>query len=159
PLARRIADRTLAPKSDSVTLHSRLAWVLFRLKHKETASLLLDRALVLKPTKPAERKELAGVLAAVGRRSQALGMDRGMDLEPEAGFVSAGLQAADKKLDDAERELRAALTAKPDDRKTRLLLADVLLWNKKYAEARQLYRALREDKPDDPLLPLRFAQL
>jgi tetratricopeptide (TPR) repeat protein/cellulose synthase/poly-beta-1,6-N-acetylglucosamine synthase-like glycosyltransferase len=159
PLAERIATRTLAAKSDSVTLHSRLAWVLFRLKQKERAAVLLDRALALKPAKPAERKELAGVLAAVGRRTQALELYRGLDLDPEDRFTIAALYAADKKLDDAERELRAALEAKPDDPKVRLMLADVLLWNKKYVEAGKLYKALHEANPDDPALPLRFAQL
>src|SRR5207248_10838997 len=54
---------------------------------------------------------------------------------------------------------RAVLQAQPDDRKARGLLADVLLWNKKHAEARKLLQALQEADPNDPALPVRFAQL
>jgi cellulose synthase/poly-beta-1,6-N-acetylglucosamine synthase-like glycosyltransferase/predicted Zn-dependent protease len=159
PLALRIGARALADRTDNVPHLSRLAWVLFRLGNKDKATALLDRALALRPTEPAVRKELAGVLAAVGRRPQALELYRGLDLGATDRFRVAEMYAAESKLADAERELRAVLEKQPDDAKARRLLADVLLWSKNYTEARKLYQELQAAGADDPALPLRLAQL
>src|SRR5262249_20037783 len=159
PIALRIADGLLAGKAESATPLSRLAWILFRLKQKEKATALLDKALALRPVEPAVRKELAGVLAAVGRRQHALNLYRGLELEPDDRLRLAEMYAAEQKLDDAEREARAAVKARPDDRKSAWLLADILLWNRKYEEAGKLFRTLQEAEPNNPLLPQRLAEL
>jgi len=99
------------------------------------------------------------VLAAVGRRQHALDLYRGLELDPDDRFRIAEMYAAEEKLDDAEREARAAMKARPDDRKSVWLLADVLLWNRKYEEAGKLFRTLQEAEPNNPLLPQRLAEL
>jgi tetratricopeptide (TPR) repeat protein len=157
--AHRIVSSLRNTKIERATFFSRLAWILLRLKHKEKASALLDQALAMNATDPATRKEIAGVLSAVGRNQQALELYKGLDLEPSDRLRLAELYAADRKLDEAERELRATLEALPNDRKAKLLLADVLLWNRKTDEARLLYEGISHAEPDHPELPERFAQL
>jgi predicted Zn-dependent protease len=138
---------------------SRLAWVLFRLKELPKVEQLLDRAMALRPSEPAVRKELAGVLAAAGRPQQAREMYEGLKLTFADHYRLAEIDIAAGEFAAAEKEVRIILKAKPDDLKGQLLLAAVLSGGKKYAEAAELYAKLLVDHPGDPTIPVKLAEL
>jgi predicted Zn-dependent protease/cellulose synthase/poly-beta-1,6-N-acetylglucosamine synthase-like glycosyltransferase len=158
-VAARIADQAVAGEAKDAVFLTRLAWVLHRLKEAERAGALLDRAVALRPQDPAARKELAGVLAADGKTKAALHLYEGLPLLPEDRQTLAGLYAADQDYASAERECRAILKDRPEDRKTLRLLASVLTWNKDYPAALALMKQLAEADGSDPELPLRWAEL
>jgi tetratricopeptide (TPR) repeat protein/cellulose synthase/poly-beta-1,6-N-acetylglucosamine synthase-like glycosyltransferase len=156
--ALRIYDRrsTLETKVEYL---SRLAWVLYRLKEVPKVNRLLDRALALRPKEPAARKELAGMLAAAGRHQQARELYAGLKLTFADRFCLVEIEAACGNFDAAEKEVRALLKDRPDDLKTRLLLASVLSAGKRSADAARVYEELLRDHPDDPTISLKIAEL
>jgi cellulose synthase/poly-beta-1,6-N-acetylglucosamine synthase-like glycosyltransferase/predicted Zn-dependent protease len=158
-LAVRIADRALAEEGKDAVFLTRLAWVLHRAKEANLAGALLDRAVALRPQDPAARKELAGVLAAAGRAKAALRLYEGLPLTLDDRQRLAGLYAADQDFAGAERECRAVLKERPEDRKTLRLLAAVLTWKKDYPQALALMRKLADSDGAEADMPLRMAEL
>jgi tetratricopeptide (TPR) repeat protein/cellulose synthase/poly-beta-1,6-N-acetylglucosamine synthase-like glycosyltransferase len=158
-LALRIAEATPAAQGKAVARLTRLAWVLSRVKEADKARVLLDRALALRPQEPAARKELAGVLAAVGRNRDALKLYVGLPLGPEDHRRLAALYAAEQDFAAAERECRDVLKEQPDDAEALRLLADVLSWKKDYPAALALLEQLARAAPDDPQLQRRLAEV
>jgi predicted Zn-dependent protease len=156
--ALRIYD-AIAKKETSVEYLSRLAWVLYRLKEDVKVNRLLDRALALRPTEPAPRRELAGMLAAAGRPKEARALYEGLTLTISDRFRLAELDAVSGNLDAAEKQVRALLKLKPDDMRGRLLLASVLSSRKQFAEAKAIYKELLRDQPDDAAVTARIAEL
>jgi tetratricopeptide (TPR) repeat protein len=149
----------MATAETKVEYLSRLAWVLNRVKETARVEKLLDRAVSLRPTEAAVRKELAGVLAAAGRHQLAWQMYEGLKLTAADRLHLAELHAAGRHFDAAEKEARAVLGVEPDNFKAQLFLAAVLSWNKKYAEADELYHKLLQSHPDDKVIPVRLAEL
>jgi tetratricopeptide (TPR) repeat protein/cellulose synthase/poly-beta-1,6-N-acetylglucosamine synthase-like glycosyltransferase len=155
----RMYDKLLGEDSRDGAFLGRLAWVLHRLKDEDRAGALADRAAKTVPEDPAARKELAGVLAALGRTKPALRLYQGLPLEPQDHIQLATLYAADKDFVAAERECRAVLKDRPDDRKALRQLADVLSWKQDYPEALELFEKLAREDPGDPVLPVRIAEV
>jgi tetratricopeptide (TPR) repeat protein/cellulose synthase/poly-beta-1,6-N-acetylglucosamine synthase-like glycosyltransferase len=157
-LAAQIGEKALAEESKDVALLTRLAWVLHRLKADAKAGSLLDRAVALQPPDPAIRKELAGVLAAVGKIKSALRLYEGLPLELEDRYRVAALYLADNDFAAAEQQCRALLHSRPDDKQALRLLAAVLSGKKEYPEALTLLQKLSDADPADTELSVRLAE-
>src|SRR5207244_1829790 len=138
---------------------TRLAWVLHQAKQKDQPERLLTQALALNPQDPDARKELAGILAALGNTEQALRLYQGLSLTADDRYRLAGLHSAVKNYGAAAAECRAVLKEKPNDTRVRRLLADILSWDKKYAESLALFEQLVGETPNDPALLLRLAEV
>jgi cellulose synthase/poly-beta-1,6-N-acetylglucosamine synthase-like glycosyltransferase/predicted Zn-dependent protease len=158
-LAARIADQALVGESTDAVFLTRLAWILHQHKESEKATALLDRAAALRPQDPAARRELAGVLAAVGKTKPALELYKGLTLTLEDRQRLAALYAADQDYDAAEQQCRAVLKERPGDRKALRLLASVFTAKSDYAAAVPLIKELAEADPTDAELPVRLAEL
>ncbi len=165
-LALRIAARPFERQRQPILFLSRLAWIFVR-EGKATkddalmkrAGKLLDQALALRPQQPAERRELAGVLASVGKNKQALDLLDGLEATDAADLsLRVSLHAAEKDFDAAEKEARQLARQAPDAFEAQYQLASVLSWNKKYDEAARIYEALAT-KSDDPRLAPRLAEI
>ncbi len=129
---------------------TRLAWVLSRhAKDPVRAGEVLDMALALRPREPAERKELAGVLAAAGRYKDALRMYEGLELALQDRLPLARIHAAAEDFDGAAEQCRLFLEKQPLDKDAQRLLADVASWKGSYSEALELFGRLVKAFPDD----------
>jgi predicted Zn-dependent protease/cellulose synthase/poly-beta-1,6-N-acetylglucosamine synthase-like glycosyltransferase len=157
-LVGRIHDRW-ATAETKVEYLSRLAWVLHRLKETPKVSRLLDRALALRPTDPAVRRELAGVLSAAGRTEEARRLYDGLKRTFADYYRLAEMDIAARHYDDAEKEVAEILKARPDDLRGQMLQAAVFAGTKRFPEAARLYRKLLHDHPDDKVLPVKVAEL
>jgi cellulose synthase/poly-beta-1,6-N-acetylglucosamine synthase-like glycosyltransferase/tetratricopeptide (TPR) repeat protein len=155
----RIYDATGPTVSRDPVFLGRLAWALQRLQETDRAGTLLDRAVAMRPGDPAVRRELAGVLAAVGKTNNALQMYEGLPLTLEDRYRLSVLYAAAKDFGAAEKQCRAILSERPEDRPARRQLADVLSWKKDYPEALRLFEKLARENPQDPELPVRLAEV
>jgi tetratricopeptide (TPR) repeat protein len=114
----------------------------------------------LRPEKPAERRELAGVLASAGRNLEALNLLSGLDATDAADLsLRISLHCAEKDFDAAEKDARQLAVQARGDFEAQYRLANVLSWNKKYDEAAAIYGKLSEAKPDDSRLPPRLAEI
>jgi cellulose synthase/poly-beta-1,6-N-acetylglucosamine synthase-like glycosyltransferase/predicted Zn-dependent protease len=158
-IAQRIAERVSRAEAKDVALLTRLAWVLQRLKKPDLVGSLLNRAVALKPQDAAARRELAGVLAAAGRGKDALHLYDGLALDVDDHYRLAMLHAAEKDFEGAERQCRALLRERPEDKQALRLLASVLGWKKDYPEAIALVQRLADEDPQDAELPIRLAEL
>jgi cellulose synthase/poly-beta-1,6-N-acetylglucosamine synthase-like glycosyltransferase/predicted Zn-dependent protease len=165
-LAVRIAGQPPGDGPDTVAFLTRLAWGLYREgkradqpKLVEQAGSLVDEAVARRPQGGDERRELAGVLAALGKARAAWALLDG--LEPREGDrqLRISILAADKRLDEAEVEARRLATERAGDPGAQLLLADVLGWNRKPAEAAQIYERLLKANATDERLPRRLAEV
>lgn len=158
-LALRVCDQELIRTTKDGALLTRLAWVMHRAKDDKRAGDLLDRALALQPQEPAGRKELAGVLAAVGRNKEALRLYDGLTLDFEDRRRLVSLYAAENEFAAAEEQCRALLRDKPDDKTVERQLADVLSWKKEYAESLTIFERLAQDDPKNEELSRRLAEV
>src|SRR5207302_1525786 len=120
---------------------------------------LLDRALARKPTAPALRKELAGVLGAAGRHREGIALYSGLTLTADDRYQLAGLHAGARDYEAALRQCQLLLKDKPDDRRARRLHADVLSWAGRYKESLAVFERLRQDEPGDEGLEVRVAEV
>jgi hypothetical protein len=66
--------------------------------------------------------------------------------------------AAARRFDEAEREYRRALGARPQDWRLRLGLARVILWDGRYREAERAFAAMLDERPRDVDALLGYAQ-
>jgi predicted Zn-dependent protease len=115
--------------------------------------------VALQPREPAARRELAGVLAAVGRNKLAIQLYEGATLEPEDRYRLASLYAAEKDFAATEKQCRAILQERPEDKRALRLLAGALCWKKEHKEAQALLEKLAHDDPKDTELALRLAEV
>jgi cellulose synthase/poly-beta-1,6-N-acetylglucosamine synthase-like glycosyltransferase/Tfp pilus assembly protein PilF len=140
---------------------SRMAWVMVRLDEPALAHPLLSRAVAANPQQPAVRKELAGVLAAVDRRGEAIEMLTVPSVLASLDITEllnlADLLTAENQLERAETELAKVITA-VSDRKSRIRYASILVWNEKYAKAKEILNRLARDFPGDREITLLLAQ-
>jgi cellulose synthase/poly-beta-1,6-N-acetylglucosamine synthase-like glycosyltransferase/predicted Zn-dependent protease len=140
---------------------SRMAWVMYRLKEPAKAHPLLTRAVAANPQTPAVRKELAGALAALERRTEAIEMltapNTIASLDVTELLNLADLLSAENMLDRAEAELSKVIT-EASDRKSRVRYASVLLWNEKYTKAKEVLARLSRDYPGDREILLLLAE-
>jgi tetratricopeptide (TPR) repeat protein/cellulose synthase/poly-beta-1,6-N-acetylglucosamine synthase-like glycosyltransferase len=165
-LALRVADQPLREQPNAVSSLTRLAWALWRQGQKSEdealrrrAALLAEQAVAVGPKEPAECRELAGVLAAVGRpdaAAQLLGRLDKLDVADRVLLVR--VLAARKDLDAAEAEARKLVADNPRDFEARFLLADMLMWNHKAEQALAVYETLFAERPDDVRLPRKLAE-
>jgi cellulose synthase/poly-beta-1,6-N-acetylglucosamine synthase-like glycosyltransferase/thioredoxin-like negative regulator of GroEL len=156
----QIHDR-IAPDLKDPRRLSRLAWVMVRVSEIAKANTLLTRAVAAEPQQPAVRKELAGVLAAVDRRREAIDM-----LTPEFVYqtldvkdilVLADLFAAEGEMDKAEVHLARFINEK-SEKNHRIRYGSRLLWNQKYRKAQEIFTGIARDYPEDLESRLRLAQ-
>src|SRR5262249_38149340 len=82
-LVRQIGEHYRPQEKTDLAVLMRLSWVLARVGDTARASGLLDRTLAQRPTEPALRKELAGVLAAAGRGKEAIALYQGLPLDAD----------------------------------------------------------------------------
>ena len=140
---------------------SRLAWVMVKLGEPAKAQPLLTRAVAANPQQPAVRKELAGVLAAVDRRSEAIEMLTVPSvleaLDVTELLTLADLLTAENQLDRAEAELSKVIN-EASDRRSRIRYASILLWNDKYVKAKEILNRLLLDFPGDREIMLLLAE-
>lgn len=152
-----VAETQFAP--DDTALLGRLAWVFHRAGLNDDANRTADAAVALGPTDPQIRKQLGGVLAAIGRFDASVQMYAGLALGPAERLELANLYAAAKNFNAAEDAIRGYLEAKPNDPAGLRLLADILGWNGKYDESLKLYAELLAKQPNDKTLALRIAEV
>jgi tetratricopeptide (TPR) repeat protein/cellulose synthase/poly-beta-1,6-N-acetylglucosamine synthase-like glycosyltransferase len=159
--ATRIAGLTLQKDAErrAPVFYGRLAWILIRSNEKPLASKLLDQVAGSPPNDPSARKEIAGVLAAADRVADALKFYKGLTLTPDDHLRLADWHSMRKDFDSAEKEVRIALSARPDDPKSTRALADVLSWKGDYRTALELLKRLHEARPDDRELVRRLAEI
>jgi tetratricopeptide (TPR) repeat protein len=155
----QLADRALPELVSDVRFLARLAWVLHQIGEQDRSRRMLEKALALHPPTPGLRRELASVLAAVGMYAEAVQMFEGVDLNVPDRFQLIGIYSADKDFEAAERACRALLQRQPGDAVAERLLADILSWKGKYAEAAALYTKLAQARPQDQGLAIRRAEV
>jgi tetratricopeptide (TPR) repeat protein len=150
-----------APQADDPRTMSRLAWIMYLLDEPAKAHPLLTRAVSADPQQPAVRKELAGTLAAVDRRAEAVRMltvPRVVETLDITELLNlADLLTAENQLDRAERELARVVTDK-SDRRSRVRYGSILLWNGKYQQGQEVFARLARDFPNDREVMLLAAQ-
>jgi tetratricopeptide (TPR) repeat protein len=150
-----------APQIQDPRAMSRLAWVMFELDEPSKAHPLLTRAVNANPQQPAVRKELAGVLAALGRNGEAIAMLTDATTLATLDITEllnlADLLTAENQLDRAETALAKVVTDQSDKR-SRLRYGLILLWNGKYPQAQDVLNRLVRDFPTDRDVLLASAQ-
>jgi cellulose synthase/poly-beta-1,6-N-acetylglucosamine synthase-like glycosyltransferase/Flp pilus assembly protein TadD len=150
-----------APQVQDPRAMSRLAWVMYLLDEPAKAHPLLTRAVALNPQRPSVRKELAGVLAALDRRVEAINLLTTPEVLATLDITEllnlADLLTAENQLDRAEAALAKVVTDK-SDRRSRLRYGSILMWNGKYARAQELLTKLAEEFPTDREVLLATAQ-
>jgi thioredoxin-like negative regulator of GroEL len=112
--------------------------VLQREGEKAAAGRVIDQAIAAKPTDPKTRRELAGVLTAMGRNEAGLALYQGLTLSLDDRFQVVVLHAAARQFAEARKQCEAILREKADDARARRWLADVTLWAAQYADALEL---------------------
>jgi cellulose synthase/poly-beta-1,6-N-acetylglucosamine synthase-like glycosyltransferase/predicted Zn-dependent protease len=165
-LAARIAEQPIGNDPDTVTFLTRLAWGLHRAGKRandqrlvERAGALVDAAAARRPQEAEQRRELAGVLAALGKTRLAWTLLEGLPEREQDRPLRIFLLAADRRLDEAETQARRLVEQNPADAEARLLLADVLGWNRKPDEAARIYERLLRANAEDRRLPRRLAEV
>lgn len=158
-LARSAYDYVLANASDNAILLSRLAWVMQRLKEPEASTLLLDRAVAINPDNPEVRKQMFGLLIQNNRIDDAMALVQGKQLDREDRKTLIGMYCKNDNFEAAARECRTMLQQSPDDLEMLRRLADILSWNKEYAESLQLFDRLIKAQPNDAELKMRQAEV
>ncbi|HVK14228.1 MAG TPA: glycosyltransferase [Gemmataceae bacterium] len=161
-VAKEIAGRRLAeiapPPGADPTPYTRLAWVLSKADDKDAraqASELLKRALAA-TTKPEQRAEIAGVLAAVRDFKAAAEVLKGLKRTPAETLKLAELYAGARQFEDARTQLTEIIAdraAAPEDvAKAKKYLAKVLAWKggpAEYRESLALLDELTRAEPED----------
>jgi tetratricopeptide (TPR) repeat protein len=134
---------------------------MYLLDEPAKAHPLLTRAVALNPQRPSVRKELAGVLAALDRRVEAINLLTTPEVLATLDITEllnlADLLTAENQLDRAEAALAKVVTDK-SDRRSRLRYGSILMWNGKYARAQELLTKLAEEFPTDREVLLATAQ-
>ncbi|MGL5095098.1 MAG: tetratricopeptide repeat protein, partial [Planctomycetia bacterium] len=158
---RRIAEYTETIKEPPTrSFLARLAWALVRVKEEALAGVMLDRALNPEPTDHEVRREVSGVLLAVGRAREALGMFKGLKLTTDDYLRLFDIYATLSMFDDADKAIRAVMQERPKDPEVLYRLAEVSTWRNQHGEALKIYAKVAADKESDrfPDLPLKVAR-
>ena len=153
----KVADETdFAP--DDAALLGRLAWVFHQAGLTKEATAAADKAVALDPQDVEVRKQLGGVLAAIGRFDASLQMFAELALGPKDRLELARVYAAIKNFPAAEKEVREFLKTHPEAPDARRQLADILAWKGEFADALTIYHELAAERPDDQELPVKIAE-
>ncbi len=122
-------------EADLPAFDSRIGWILFRegtrSKNMDWLALstqMLERAVALKSTDPKIRRELAGVLTAVGMNQQALDQLKGLELDNNDRLRIVTLLSASKKFADAKKEAEVVLQSDPKNLRAKTWIAELTLW-------------------------------
>lgn len=153
--ARAIADRVERSSTNDPILLTRTALVLTYLNDKARADALINRAVALQPKDPVIRREMAGILGALGRYTDALNMfTTDQELTNDDRIRLINFATAAEALDIAVREARLLVQSNPNDSRFKRIMANVLAWRGDFAEALALYEQLilnTKGKPADLL--------
>ncbi len=147
---RAIADRVIGAKSRDPLLLARTALVLNFLNDGQKAEPLVNDAVALNPRDPVARRELADILAALGRYGDAMAMYANLTLTNLDRIRLINYATAAENLDAAVREARILLQAAPNDARYKRIMANVLSWRGDFAEALALYDQLMTDNKGKP---------
>jgi len=125
---------------------------------------IVDYRLVVdaKPDLHEARLELAQVLVWHDRKTEASGLLEEIKTDSlTVGDIAllADIHKILEQYDLAAPLYRAVLDAKPDDHQTRLKLAEMLSWQKKYEESLSEYRTLLEALPQDTQVRRKYAMV
>lgn len=169
-LERRDYDQAAQALARAVELGARIpkVWLLLgqanlaadRPEPARAAFLELSR---LRPHDPDVLQLLIGLDERLGQPRRAL--ERLAELEQAGGLDAAQqvrlaeLHLRLSDLEGAERALRRALAARPDDAPAALRLAEVLAWRKQYAEAQALLEGVLQKNPANVQARLHLARL
>jgi tetratricopeptide (TPR) repeat protein/cellulose synthase/poly-beta-1,6-N-acetylglucosamine synthase-like glycosyltransferase len=159
PLLRKIAGRATKGDISKPEILSRLVYVLLENGDEKVATPLLEQVAKLKPSDPAVRDEIAGVLSYAGRNREALRMMEGVPPEKVDPYRLIACNAALREWAEAERLCWDVLKRNPKDRRAARWLADVLSWEGDYPAALEWFAKLLHDTPDDLELQLRVAEV
>ena len=154
-----LADAALADKEADAAFLAQLGWVLHRLEAFDQSSAVLQRALELDPNDAGTRRQLAGVLVAMGKADEALKLLQGRENSLDAHVMMVDAYSAAKDFTNAERECRDLLKDHPDDLGLKLRLADVPSWNKQYAPALETLEELVKKDPKNQEYAARLAEV
>lgn len=157
-LAARVAQQFDTSAATNPGELARLARMLIKIGRTREANEALDRAMSFPVMSPADRREVAGSLAAAGRAAEGLKLFEGLTPNPDDRRVRAALLAAEQKFAEAERELRILLSANPDDEELNQKMAEVLTGKGDYLAALAIFDRLLESRPDDPGLLLEYSR-
>lgn len=157
----------LAERSRKAAFYTRLGWIMLQgskdnKDYRDKAAIALERARALQPKDVAVRKQLAGLLASVGRFQEAIDLFSGMKMTDEDRLMLAELFIGANDFTKAQAQCKALLIAQPNDRKALLLLANICIWNKQepdYAQALAILDQLLAATPNDPELLLKQADV
>jgi tetratricopeptide (TPR) repeat protein len=156
PVARRLGEEAVAADSASSEaqdllgraygLSARDASLLQQMHLARKARACFARAVELDPTNVAALSDLArydlqapGVLGGGKKKARDI-IARVVELDPERGHVLLGeLAAIERRPSDAEAEFRKAVAAAPGGDRGRRALADLLVSQKRYGEARGVW--------------------
>jgi tetratricopeptide (TPR) repeat protein len=131
---------------------ARLSYVLLQAGDQARADAMLARAQLTPPTKPEDRRELAGVLAAGKKFAAAVRLYEGIPLQPADRRQLMNLYVGAGQYGEAEKQCRMMLQDNPKDVDLRRQLADVLSWKKDYAASLAILDDLIKEFPEDHTL-------
>ena len=151
PLLEKVAAKIGAAKWTDGPQLARLALVHHRLGKAETAKGIADRATRTANRTPAETREIALHLGAMGRTAEAAALFEGRPLTTEDRAALAELAAAARDWVNAERQFRAVLAAAPNDPLPAIRLAEVLSLNDRHDDARTTVEGVLKREPTNPV--------
>lgn len=149
------ASLSLAAEPDSIPdwrARLELARTLSYAKKLDESVAEYQKVLKEKPDLSEAKAELATVLFWQGKQKESLLLIEQLDkpsLTPEARLAAADMYAARTNYPKAEALYLEHLSTKPDDHATRVKLADVLSWEKKFDAAIKEYETVLRALPQD----------
>jgi cellulose synthase/poly-beta-1,6-N-acetylglucosamine synthase-like glycosyltransferase/predicted Zn-dependent protease len=105
------------------------------------------------------RNEYASVLISARRLAEVMRLYEGREPDYDGHWLLVYAHILANDYDDAEKECRAILRLRPNDRQAELLLADVLSFKKGFAQSRAIYDRLLKSNGNDPKIQLRLANI
>jgi predicted Zn-dependent protease/cellulose synthase/poly-beta-1,6-N-acetylglucosamine synthase-like glycosyltransferase len=154
----RVGASDAAKAATDVTFLVNLAWVHYRCEQPKACDAFLTAAAALKPTDPAVRRSMAGVLEARGRAADALAALDGLPLDDADRVQIARLHTAAKDYAAAEKAVRAVLDKMPTSAPARRQLAEIQFARKEYRAAADLLDKLVFESPADREVAVRAAE-
>lgn len=118
-----------------------------------------DQLLARSPARIDARNECANVLLSLNRLDDALALYDGVRLDNRAHLQLAAIYSAQQDIQAAERECRAVIEVDPTNTEAKLIIANLLVWDKNFAAASSVYSELLADDPANLLYPEKLAEL
>lgn len=139
-----------------------LARALSYLKRYDESLAEYRKVLAERPDDVAVRQDYGQVLLWAGKSPEAyaeLNRVPAAQLTPAAAIALADTQVARGEFTKAEAAYRQQLDRDPSDQLTRLKIAEILSWTKRYDEALKLYREILAVMPGDVQVRRRYARV